>query len=167
METVELNEELHDLAQEYTAALVESLGSRLVSVALFGSVARGDAGDLSDIDLLIVAEDLPESRLARQEVLRGADARIEGRLWSLREQGIITDVWPVLKTPQEAQRVSPLYLDLVEDARILHDREGFFAGVLDRVRQSLETLGARRIRRDGYWYWDLKPGHRAGETFEI
>jgi len=51
---------LRELARRYTDLLRSHLRERLVSVVLFGSVARGDASPASDIDLLIVAEDLPQ-----------------------------------------------------------------------------------------------------------
>lgn len=162
-----LSESLERLARTYTDALAESMGESLVSVVLFGSTARGEAGPVSDIDLLIVAENLPASRLVRQGVLRQADARIEDDLRRLRQEGVLTDVRPILKTPTEAQRTTPLYLDLVEDARILFDRDGFFSGILERLRQSLRALGARRLQRGQFRYWDLKPDYRVGEIFEV
>jgi predicted nucleotidyltransferase len=145
----------------------ETLGHRLRSVVLFGSVARGEADSTSDIDMLIVAEGLPPSRLARQDVLAHADTRIEPDLERLRREGIWTDVLPIVKTPEEAARVTPLYLDMVEDAVLLVDRDGFFAGVLARLRKSLRRLGARRVWQEGFWYWDLKPDYQPGEVFEI
>jgi predicted nucleotidyltransferase len=145
----------------------EELGQRLRSVVLFGSVARGEADSTSDIDILIVAEGLPPSRLARQDVLAHADTRIEPDLERLRREGIWTDVLPIIKTPEEAARVTPLYLDMVEDAVLLVDRDGFFAGVLARLRESLRRLGARRVWQEGFWYWDLKPDYKPGEVFEI
>jgi len=158
---------MNGLARTYTNALAESLGDSLVSVVLFGSAARGEAGPVSDIDLLVVVDDLPSSRLARHEVLRRADERVEDELRRLRRQGVLTDIHPILKTPAEAERITPLYLDLVEDARILFDRDGFFARILERLRQSLRTLGARRIERGHLRYWDLKPDYHIGEVFEV
>src|SRR5437764_1680739 len=55
---------LRELARRYTDLLRSHLSERLVSVVLFGSVARGDASPASDIDLLIVAEDLPQGQFA-------------------------------------------------------------------------------------------------------
>src|SRR5438067_639718 len=60
-----------------------------------------------------------------------------------------------------------LHLHLTEDAMILHDRDGFFAGVLDRMRASLRRLGSKRIREGATWYWDLKPDFEPGEIVEI
>jgi len=46
-----------ELARRFTEALRERLGERLLAVALFGSVARGEATPDSDIDLLVVVSD--------------------------------------------------------------------------------------------------------------
>jgi predicted nucleotidyltransferase len=54
------------LAKDYARALRDLLGDRLVSVVLYGSVARGEAGPSSDLDLLIVMETLPAGQFARR-----------------------------------------------------------------------------------------------------
>jgi predicted nucleotidyltransferase len=158
---------LRQLAETYAEGMRESLGTSLVSVVLFGSVARGEAGKVSDIDLLIVVENLPASRLARQDVLHAADAKVDPELRRLGQEGIFADISPNLKTPGEARQITALYLDLIEDAILLHDRDDFFAGVLAGLRESLGRLGARRVRRGSLRYWDLKPDYRPGEIFHL
>ena len=155
------------LAEDYTGALKGLLGDALVSVLLFGSVARDEAAAVSDIDLLVVAEDLPRGRFARLDRLRAADEIVRPQLENLRRQGIFTDFHVLLKTPAEAAILRPLYLDFVEDAVILYDREGFFARVLNDLRASLDRLGARRLQRGRLRYWDLKPDYTPGEVFTI
>jgi len=155
------------LAEEYTEALKDLLGGALVSVVLFGSVARGEATPLSDIDLLVVAEDLPRGRFARLDRLRPAEDRLQSRLEDLWKEGILTDFQIVIRTRAEAAVVQPLYLDMVEDAVILYDRDGFFAAILTCLRESLGRLGARRLRRGRMRYWDLKPDYSPGEVFSI
>jgi predicted nucleotidyltransferase len=163
----ELNETLKGLSIAYSEVLKEQLGESLVAVVLFGSVARGEVTSHSDIDLLVVASGLPESRLARQRCLERADDLLEPRLQALRRQGILTCFSPLLKTPQEAARVTPLYFDLLQDALILYDREGFFSAVLERLRASFLRLGARRVKRGKIRYWELKPDYTPGEVFEL
>lgn len=158
---------LRGLAEHYASLLEASLGDRLVSVVLFGSVARGDAGPLSDIDLLIVARDLPRGQFARKRLLENADAVFEERLVAAGASGFEARLARILRTPDEAERIVPLYLDLTEDAVLLRDRDGFFAGVLERVRTSLRRLGARRIWRGRTWSWDLKPDFAPGDVIEI
>ena len=119
-------------------ALKNRLGDRLVSFVVYGSVARGEVREDSDVDLLIIAEGLPRGRLKRQELFE----EIEGELEEMWKEGFYITLSPVIKTPEEAKRLSPLYLDMVEDAVILYDKGGFFKGVLDRLRRKLEEYGA-------------------------
>jgi hypothetical protein len=163
----EPNEILRDLAVRYTGLLRSHLGDRLVSVVLFGSVARGEASATSDIDLLIVAEDLPQGQFARKRLLAPVDAAFEEDLDRAAAAGLEARLARIVRTPPEAARPIPLYFDLTEDAVILHDRAGFMAVVLDRVRVSLRRLGARRIRQGKTWYWDLKPDFKPGDVIEI
>jgi hypothetical protein len=51
---------------------------------------------------------------------------------------------------------------------VLWDREGFFEGVLARLRARLAELGARRyVDKDGYEYWDLKPDWKPGDVVTL
>ena len=45
------------VAEEFARRVVSTLGEQVESVILYGSVARGDAGPESDIDILVVGED--------------------------------------------------------------------------------------------------------------
>lgn len=147
-------------------ALKEKLGDKLVSFVVYGSVARGEMREDSDIDILIVADGLPKGRLKRQELFEEVERELElDELW---KEGFYITLSPVIKTPEEAQRLSPLYLDMVEDAIILYDRGSFFKGVLDRLRRKLMEYGAKRVRMGKKWYWILKDKYEFGEviTFE-
>ena len=139
------------------------LGPRLRSLILFGSLARGQGTASSDVDLLVIADDLPRSLVEHRRPLLAAwsEARARHALpavdWNL-----------VTKTPEEAQYHSPLYLDIVEDGILLVDRGRFFETVLDAMRARMRELGSRRVHLDdGSWYWDLKPDFRFGEVVEI
>lgn len=167
-ESREISRKLEQFARRYQDALQDSLGKSLVAAVLFGSVARGEAGPQSDIDLLIVMAGLPQGQLARQDLLEKADRRMERERERLRkEEGIWTDISAILKTPEEAEQITPLYLDMVEDAIILFERDAFFSRVLERLRTSLARLGAKRLRRGEVRYWDLKPDYVPGEIFEL
>jgi len=158
---------LRDAAERYTELLRATLGDNLVSVVLFGSVAREEATADSDIDLLIVCEELPQGRFARLRLLDDADRRFDDDLARLRSQGIDTRLARLIRSRHEAGWVVPLYLDLVQDAQLLHDKGGFVASVLARLAQSLERLGAERRIRGRVRYWVLKRDFVPGEVFEL
>lgn len=148
--------------------LVDCLKERfnLVSVVVFGSVARGDFRSDSDIDVLIVADGLPD-RYERFKIFDEVEKCLEGELSELRRAGFSAFINPIIKSVEEAGRISPLYLDMVEDAVILYDRDGFFGKILDKLRRRLEELGAKRVRLGKKWYWVLKEDYRFGEVIEI
>ena len=163
----EVNRKLLKLASDYSNALVQCLGEDLISVVLYGSVARKEASPTSDIDLLIIVEGLPKGQFARKQQLIKADKQVSPALQTLSSEGIDASFTRILKTPEEASHIVPLYLDLVEDAVLLLDRKGFFQNILSQVRDGLAKLGARRISSGRIRYWDLKPDVEPGERFGI
>ena len=60
-------EELIERARTHAIALAERLP--IVAAAVGGSVARGDFNQWSDVDLVVVAEDLPTHPIRRLELL--------------------------------------------------------------------------------------------------
>jgi len=148
-------------------ACVRHYGARLVTVGVFGSVGRGTPGPWSDVDALIIANDLPRGRGRRTRDFDAVEAAMGGVLATVARRGCHTTISPVIKTPAEASAGSPLFLDMIDDLRLLYDRDGFFRSHLDGFAARLRRLGARRIHRDGTWHWDLKPDYRPGEVFEL
>lgn len=140
---------------------------RLVSLVVFGSVGRGVPGPGSDLDLLLVADPLPQGRLARVAEFGAVERDLEPLLEEMRSAGLSPELSPLFKTPAEADRGSLLLLDMVQDALILHDRQGFMKRRLARLEERLKSLGARRIWRGNAWFWDLKPDYKPGEVFEL
>lgn len=148
---------LRALADDYAALLRSAFGDRLVSVVLHGAVARGEAGPGAAIDLLVVVDPLPRGPFGRKELLAAAGAAIAPLAAAVDTRDAPVRLAPILQTRDEARTFVPLRPDLGLDAVLLYDREGFFAGLLDAVRASVAALGARRVREDGVWYWELAP----------
>lgn len=162
-----LKERFKELQDKLLAEVKSFYGDRLISFVVFGSVARETYRFDSDIDLLIIAEDLPKGRMKRVAQFLTVEDRIETFLESLRKEGMNTYISSVFKTPEEAEMGSPLFLDMVEDASILFDRNGFFSKVLERLRNRLKELGAKRVWKGNAWYWVLKPDYKPGEVIEL
>lgn len=154
------------LARLLTASQ-ERYGARLVSLAVFGSVGRGTPRIDSDVDLLIVADELPRGRLPRVAEFRDVEMTMAFALAQARASGLTADLSPVIETPAEVLQGSLLFLDMVEDARLLYDRANFMRQALSSFKARLDRLGARRIWRGNAWIWDLKPDYKPGEVFEL
>jgi predicted nucleotidyltransferase len=142
-------------------------GDRLVSLVLYGSTARSTMRPDSDIDVLIVADPLPEGRMPRMREFDAVEQALSGDLAEAAAQGVHTYLAPVFKTPEEVQRGSPLFLDMTLEARTLFDRGDFFARYLDGLRARMRKLGSRRMEFGGGYYWVLKPDLKPGEEIEL
>ena len=162
-----LLERYERILDQLVAELKAHYGHRLVACAVFGSVGRETQREGSDIDLLLVVRDLPSGRMKRVDEFLPVEERLQPLLDACAREGAAPMLSPVFKTPEEVERGSPLFLDMVEDARILYDDGGFFAARLERLRCRLRELGARRIRRGNAWHWVLKPDLKPGEVFEL
>ena len=117
--------------------------------------------------VLVVCESLPNGRMKRIEEFQHIEDELDTLLHELKLHGCFVSLSPIIKTREEALKGSPIFLDMVEDAVILYDKDGFFAGVLKRLRIRLDALGAKRVWRGSAWYWDLKPDFEPGEVFEL
>ena len=163
-----LKERFKELERRLLAEIRSFYGERLVSVILFGSVAREAQSFESDLDLLVIAEGLPQGRMKRIREFGSVEDKVEPFLKTLRQkEGINTYISAIIKSPEEAEKGSPLFLDMVEDAKMLFDRDGFFAAVLERLRKRLKELGSKRIWQGNAWYWDLKPDYKPGDVIEL
>jgi predicted nucleotidyltransferase len=76
-------ERLLSVARGFTDALPAALQVRAVCV--FGSVARGDFNVWSDIDVLVVAEPLPDHPVHRLEALGPPVPRVQAVVWTPQE----------------------------------------------------------------------------------
>lgn len=102
------------------------------SVILFGSVARGQAKDHSDIDIIVVASGLPELK-KRDE------------LPPFRSPARIQDIW---MTPEELEDMviakTGFVVDALLEGKLLFD-DGTAKAAREMLVQSLERLKIRKL----------------------
>ncbi|MDP3768232.1 MAG: nucleotidyltransferase domain-containing protein [Dehalococcoidia bacterium] len=151
------------LVAEYRAAL----GDDLLAIACFGSVARGQAGPESDLDLYVVTRG-PASVLGDSRLDRVRRTREGPEYQALTRAGYHPDLGPVYHTTAELAAHPWILLDIAHHGIVLYDPEGVLARELEAIRCRLRELGSQRIELpDGTWYWDLKPDWRPGEVFDL
>ncbi len=141
----------------------------LTSMAVYGSLARGEAGEHSDTDILVVSNTFRGSLGSRvEELYRRTREGLDDELLWLRKHGIQTNLsfYPVRE--EEAEKLPILFLDLTEEVVTLYDRDRFLERVLTELKAKLLKIGAKRVTtaKQG-WYWDLKPNYEFGEEIEV
>jgi len=151
-----------DLAGDLLAATSAVYGERLVSLAVYGSVARRTPSPESDLDILVLADPLPDGRMKRVEEFEPVEQALAARLRDLEERGIKTHPSPVFRTPAELAYGGPILLDMVDHVMILYDHGDVLGSYLAELGETLRSSGARRVPYKGAWYWDLGPNRPEG-----
>lgn len=155
-----------ELLNRFKQLLQEKFGVNLISLVLFGSVARNTAGVESDIDLLIILKEAPASYFKRLEPVIDIELK-------LRESVAFTTMTPpmlstIILSSEEAMENRNIFLDMIEDSIILYDQDSFFNNRLNDLKKRLFELGSEKIiLEDRTWYWKLKPDLELGEVFEV
>jgi len=170
MEQTAIPSEYKPLLAEYTVLMKQHFGDTLYSICLFGSVARGGASAESDIDVLVVAEGLPDDVGMRLKETNYIHEKLKGtdQYRSLRACGKGSLISDLLFTPDEIKRHPPILLDIVEDGILLYDKDDYLRNVLLSIRDTLTKLGSRRVvTKRGSYYWVLKPDIKPGEIVRI
>jgi predicted nucleotidyltransferase/DNA-binding HxlR family transcriptional regulator len=159
------------IIKKYCEILNNYLGERLISIMLFGSIARGDWNKNSDMDILIIADSWNDKPVwNRIEELRKAKKELEESLEYL--EALRAGYWPIIQNYplniEEAKKFNRVYLDAIIDGIILYDKNNFLTNILESLRKKLEEMGSIRITLpNNKYYWILKD-IKAGEviTFE-
>ena len=167
-----MNDEIQILYLNYASLIAdklkEILQNDLISVVLFGSAARGEAGEGSDIDILIVAEKFGEE--GRFEVFNEIEKYLKAseEYCDLKDKKLGTLISPVPLTPSEVEKNPSILLDIVMDGIMLYDVDDFIINKMKSMKRKLKKMGSERIFLDDKrYYWDLKPDYKLGEVVEI
>lgn len=162
----EVSKRLQELAREYSVELQNHFKENLLAVVLFGSVARNEAQETSDIDLLLVFKTLPKGRMNRQRMVGEYLPGMQAKIKQLSEENIFTDFTCHIKTEGELRTRTPFLYEVVHDGIVLYD-SGVFRRIHQDVLNHMQTLGSKWRQFGKYRYLDLKPDYKPGDVFEI
>lgn len=119
--------------------IVRQIGPR--RIILFGSYARGAATQESDVDLLVVVDDVEDARVAA--------VTIRGMLGGM---GAAKDV--VVTTPREVARRGRLIGSILESAlregSVLYDRDGDYSAPISAI-EAMDVSAAERDAQTRRW----------------
>jgi WD40 repeat protein/predicted nucleotidyltransferase len=157
--------------KEFLSILLDGLKSEfgrdfILSYAVFGSVARGDANPMSDIDLLVVVKERSPELISRFVKLLFR-LKKEDVYLNLKRQNLKADPNPIFLTQEELKENPLILLDVLDDGKVIYDT-GVLEERFDYLRKRLKELGSKKVRLpNGKWYWDLKPDWKPGEIVKL
>jgi len=128
-------------------SLLEHFGDRLKAIVAFGSMATDQAKNRSDLDLLVVATDLPAKWGERVPQIVAVQRKLRVRRY--------LDI--LLVTPEECranfESHNPLYLDIAFDGVVLFDQD-FVAKLMEETRAYVARRGI--IRKKTGWKFPVE-----------
>ena len=137
-ENVPKIEHIQNISRQIKKKVRKLSGIEIVSLAIFGSVARRENSADSDIDLLIVAEGIAKKRIQR----------IPDMIKIKRELNLEFPPDILLVSKDECQsnfrNHNPLYLDIAFDAEIIYDDTGFLKNLIEETREYVNSNNIRR-----------------------
>jgi len=143
---------LLDSVREAVKNLVERLGAKVVAVALFGSLARGEVDERSDVDLFVVVKGVPKGPKRRFMIY-------DAVYGTLKRDVTIIDV-DEKELFREELEITPMLLNIAWDSLVLYDPSKKLSNLFDRVKTLTKKLNLERYQTiDGKYGWKSKtPG---------
>jgi predicted nucleotidyltransferase len=119
--------QMEEALNEFIEKLEDGLENHLVSVVLFGSCARGDWDEKSDLDLLIIVKEYDEIEPLLIDI--GVEIVLNYGV------SIVPIIWDVEDLNANIKYKSPLFLTLLLGYRILYDEVNFFRNKVRGIKK--------------------------------
>jgi predicted nucleotidyltransferase len=118
---------------------------KLISLVLYGSVARGTAKKDSDIDVILIVENLSYTEAMNRFLLVEDRLKVSIEFLSIKKEGCSPELKPIIFSREEASESRYIFLDIVDDGIILYDKNDFFKERLEKLRKRLKNQDLRNF----------------------
>jgi predicted nucleotidyltransferase len=134
LKRIKIPENVELAIKEFVEACKEKFKENLVSIVLFGSYARGNFKETSDVDLLVIVKNLPESVWERDKLIGEIIWAILVKRW--------VRISTILVEPEEikmhAEWPNPIFYGILLGYRSLLGNE-FFEEIISLVKERIRA----------------------------
>ena len=122
------------------------LGDGVLSIVLFGSMTREDFTESSDIDVLVIARNLPDDWRDKDKIILelaeiGSDHRRPVHI-------TLTDEYEMNASIEQG---APLVFGLHDANRVIFGRDRFFEKLMEQFEDNMKRWGVKKIG-NGEWF---------------
>ncbi|KKK69825.1 hypothetical protein LCGC14_2930150 [marine sediment metagenome] len=152
-----------DYLYNFVRLLKENYKEDLISIILFGSVARGKWNNESDIDLFIIFSNKSSIRTAINNQLKKiiSDYERKTKLKNSKDNRLFSTIQDISLLLKDLNTFRTIFYDIAMDGIILFDRNQTGFHFLKKIKKRIEEKGLKRVfikENDYYWERNVKFG---------
>lgn len=147
-------EELGKLLEHWVRVHFEKFPN-LVGVLQFGSTIKSPLKHETDLDLLLVFEQLPKSRWEQFQLTADLEKQLNSDLKKL--EGFHIEVSFILKQESQLDHLSSFYLDFIDTSKVWYDPQGLLQQLLKDIQSWIDKNGSYKVKKGNLWYWVYSP----------
>jgi predicted nucleotidyltransferase len=136
----------NNLITELTVVLRKKFSQSLLAIVLFGSIIKGNFTKTSDIDVIVVCENLIEDWRARDKMIFALTEDIELKYSTPIHMNLVSKD----EISHAIESAYPLMLEIYDANRIIYDKGNFFSNLLRNFKFNLHKWHATKIEK-GFW----------------
>jgi len=157
-----------DYLYNFVRLLKENYKEDLLSIILFGSVARGKWNNESDIDLFIIFTNKSSIRTAINNQLTKiiSDYERKSKLKNSKGDRLFSTIQDISLLLKDLDTFRTIFYDIAMDGIILFDRNQTGFHFLRKIKKRIEEKGLRRVfLKENDYYWERNVDF--GEIIEL
>jgi len=152
-----------DYLYNFVRLLKENYKEDLLSIILFGSVARGKWNNESDIDLLIIFSNKSSIKITINNRLTKiiSDYERKSKLKNSKGDRLFSTIQDISLLLKDLHTFRTIFYDIAMDGIILFDRNQTGFHFLKKIKKRIEEKGLKRVfikENDYYWERNVKFG---------
>ncbi len=153
---VVFNHTHREIIDRTISAIKDAYTDNLISLAIYGSYANGNARFNSDLDLFIILDKTGRRIAELKYFYDKVEVPLENELLQLLKlHRIDMSISPFIVSKEQASFFNPLYLDMSENAYIIYDKDDFLRSILIKVGELIKRHNFKKKLLSNTFLWDM------------